>query len=251
MRHLQVSDSSAPMMYNRSEKARETFFRLWHEGSVKSLYRGFLGYSGVHLFVGALMIQANLRSGFFIEWFLWLYNIIKLEFSCEPFFSKGPSVCHSSGSLFGCLFDFPSPVEWFSILYHGSSVTLRSAYPRQVTTHLCWFQAADSSHICLWSASKYDLFKLMLTGKVLNEIFPLLAFLFNELFEFLFLFRSPSLPSFSHKPTVAAVAHFLGPAFHMQVYLFPRYSSFSNQLEQLFILFGTPNFLLFLVASSQ
>jgi len=67
MRHLQVSDTSAPMMYNRSEKVREAVKRLWSEGSVKSLYRGFLGYAGVHIFLGALMIQANLRSGFFIE----------------------------------------------------------------------------------------------------------------------------------------------------------------------------------------
>ena len=67
MRHLQVADPQAPMMYNRVEKTREVIKRLWAEGNIKSLYRGFLGYSGVHLFMGALMIQANLRSGFFIE----------------------------------------------------------------------------------------------------------------------------------------------------------------------------------------
>jgi hypothetical protein len=29
MRHLQVADTQAPMMYNRSEKAREVIRRLW------------------------------------------------------------------------------------------------------------------------------------------------------------------------------------------------------------------------------
>ena len=67
MRHLQVSDQKAPMMFNRSERVRDTIKRLWGEGGIKSLYRGFLGHSVVHLFMGALMIQANLRSGFFIE----------------------------------------------------------------------------------------------------------------------------------------------------------------------------------------
>lgn len=66
MRNLQVADSHAPMMHNRNEKVRAVIKRLWNEGGIKSLYRGFLAHSSVHLFMGALMLQANLRSGFFV-----------------------------------------------------------------------------------------------------------------------------------------------------------------------------------------
>lgn len=67
MRHLQVGDPTAIMMYNRSEKVRQAVGRLWNEGGIKSFYRGFIAHSIVHMFMGALMLQANLRSGFFIE----------------------------------------------------------------------------------------------------------------------------------------------------------------------------------------
>lgn len=41
--------------------------RVWGEGGVRGFYRGFLAYGVVHLFMGALMVQANLRSGYFLE----------------------------------------------------------------------------------------------------------------------------------------------------------------------------------------
>ena len=67
MRQLQTADSKAPMMHNRTEKARQVVQRLWSEGGLRSLYRGFLAHSMVHVFMGALIIQTNLRSGYFIE----------------------------------------------------------------------------------------------------------------------------------------------------------------------------------------
>ena len=67
MRQLQVGDPEAAMMQKRSENVRTTVKRLWTEGGLRSFYRGFLAHGGVHLFLGALMVQANLRSGFFLE----------------------------------------------------------------------------------------------------------------------------------------------------------------------------------------
>jgi hypothetical protein len=41
--------------------------RVWNEGGIRQFYRGFAAYGVIHLFMGALMLQANLRSGYFYE----------------------------------------------------------------------------------------------------------------------------------------------------------------------------------------
>jgi hypothetical protein len=64
LRQMQVADPSAAMMFDRQEKVRDCVKRVWAAGA-SSFYRGFLGYSVVHLFMGALMVQTNLRSGYF------------------------------------------------------------------------------------------------------------------------------------------------------------------------------------------
>ena len=65
MRQLQVGELGVPMMQQRKENVRACTSRLWNEGGFLSFYRGFLAYTMVHLFIGALMVQANLRSGYF------------------------------------------------------------------------------------------------------------------------------------------------------------------------------------------
>jgi hypothetical protein len=55
------------MMQNRSENFRQCSKRIWHDGGISGFYRGFMAYGVVHLFMGALMVQANLRSGYFYE----------------------------------------------------------------------------------------------------------------------------------------------------------------------------------------
>lgn len=67
MRQLQVNDRSAPMMQSRSEGVRDCVGRMWREGGVKTFYRGFLAYGVVHLFMGGLMVQVNMRSGYFLN----------------------------------------------------------------------------------------------------------------------------------------------------------------------------------------
>jgi hypothetical protein len=67
MRQLQTSDPTAAMMHKRTEKARAAVLRLWGEGGLRSFYRGFLAHSAVHLFLAALLLQANFRSGYFLE----------------------------------------------------------------------------------------------------------------------------------------------------------------------------------------
>jgi hypothetical protein len=55
------------MIHNRLEGATKCAKRIWSEEGVKGFYRGFMAYGVVHLFMGALMLQVNLRSGYFYE----------------------------------------------------------------------------------------------------------------------------------------------------------------------------------------
>ena len=53
------------MMQNRSENTISCSKRIYNEAGFKGFYRGFLAYAAIHSFMGALMIQGNLRSGYF------------------------------------------------------------------------------------------------------------------------------------------------------------------------------------------
>lgn len=62
MRQLQVS-CGEPMMYGK-ESAIEAVKRLMR-GGIREWYAGFGAYCLVHGFMGFVLIQSNMRSGFF------------------------------------------------------------------------------------------------------------------------------------------------------------------------------------------
>ena len=176
--------------------------------------------------------------------------MIKPWSSCGPCALRAPWACHSSGFWSDYQSYWPFPAEWASTWSHAAWAAPRCACLRPETTRLCWCLAAGNWGICPWSASKCGLHLDIGTLEVLDEIFPLLSPLLNQLSEPLFLLRCPALPGLGHESAIPAVAHFLSPILHMKVDLFPRHSP-PNQLEQLFIFLCAPHLLAFLVPSSQ
>jgi len=67
MRQMQVNDPGVSMMQQRKEKAKDCVKRVWGQEGFRGFYRGFLAYGVVHLFMGVLMMQMNMRSGYFTE----------------------------------------------------------------------------------------------------------------------------------------------------------------------------------------
>ena len=41
--------------------------RIWTEQGIRGFYRGFMGYAMVHTFLNLIMIDMNVRSGYFNE----------------------------------------------------------------------------------------------------------------------------------------------------------------------------------------
>lgn len=65
IRQIQSNDVGVPMMNQRQETARQSIKRIWNDGGVRGFYRGFAGYALVHTFLSFIMIQMNIRSGYF------------------------------------------------------------------------------------------------------------------------------------------------------------------------------------------
>lgn len=44
---------------------RDCIKRIWKSGKLFGFYRGFIGYAGVHTVLNGIMIEMNIRSGYF------------------------------------------------------------------------------------------------------------------------------------------------------------------------------------------
>ena len=65
IRQLQCSSPEVPMMHNRDEKVRECIRRIREKEGWKGFYRGFIGYGLVHTFLGTIIVEMNIRKGYF------------------------------------------------------------------------------------------------------------------------------------------------------------------------------------------
>lgn len=65
IRNLQCNDLNTPMMQRRKENVRDCIRRINQNGGIKAFYRGFLAYGIIHTFLGSMMIEMNMRSGYF------------------------------------------------------------------------------------------------------------------------------------------------------------------------------------------
>ncbi len=65
IRQLQTNDIHAPMMNKRAENIPGAIHRIWKNNKILGFYRGFIGYTLVHVFMGALMLEQNIRTGYF------------------------------------------------------------------------------------------------------------------------------------------------------------------------------------------
>ena len=44
---------------------RECIKRIWNTGGIRGFYRGFMGYALVHSFLGIIIVDMNIRKGYF------------------------------------------------------------------------------------------------------------------------------------------------------------------------------------------
>lgn len=65
IRQLQSNHIGVPMMNQRSQNILDCIKRIKNEIGLTGFYRGFLGYAAVHVFLGVIMVDMNVRSGYF------------------------------------------------------------------------------------------------------------------------------------------------------------------------------------------
>lgn len=65
LRQMQTNSPGTMMMNDRQESMVETTQRIWRSLGVRGFYRGFIGYGLVHFFMGTIMLEQNIRTGYF------------------------------------------------------------------------------------------------------------------------------------------------------------------------------------------
>ncbi len=65
IRQMQTNSPNTIMMNDRKETIFETTQRIWKTLGIRGFYRGFIGYGFVHFFMGTIMLEQNLRTGYF------------------------------------------------------------------------------------------------------------------------------------------------------------------------------------------
>jgi hypothetical protein len=65
LRQMQTNSPGAMMMNDRQESMTEATQRIWRSSGVRGFYRGFIGYALVHSFMGTIMLEQNIRTGYF------------------------------------------------------------------------------------------------------------------------------------------------------------------------------------------
>lgn len=64
--------------------------RIWKILGIRGFYRGFLGYGIVHFFMGTIMLEQNLRTGYFdqVKWLSYPNNLFFVLYSIVFLFSN-------------------------------------------------------------------------------------------------------------------------------------------------------------------
>jgi hypothetical protein len=65
LRQMQTNSPNTMMMNDRQESILVAAKRIWRNLGIRGFYRGFLGYGLVHLFMGTIMLEQNIRTGYF------------------------------------------------------------------------------------------------------------------------------------------------------------------------------------------
>jgi hypothetical protein len=52
-------------MNQRQENVRQAVKRIWGSMGMWGFYRGFIGYGMVHAFLNLIVVEMNIRSGYF------------------------------------------------------------------------------------------------------------------------------------------------------------------------------------------
>ena len=70
LRQMQTNSPNTMMMNDRQESILEATKRIWRSLGIRGFYRGFFGYGLVHLFMGTIMLEQNIRTGYFdqVKW---------------------------------------------------------------------------------------------------------------------------------------------------------------------------------------
>ena len=64
---MQTNTMNVPMMNQRKENIRECAARIYKTMGIMGFYRGFVAYAMVHSFLSFIMIDMNMRSGYFSQ----------------------------------------------------------------------------------------------------------------------------------------------------------------------------------------
>lgn len=65
LRQMQTNSLNTMMMNERQESMVEASKRIWRNLGIRGFYRGFFGYGLVHFFMGTIMLEQNIRTGYF------------------------------------------------------------------------------------------------------------------------------------------------------------------------------------------
>lgn len=71
IRQMQTNTMNVPMMNQRKENIRECATRIYKTMGIRGFYRGFVAYAMVHSFLSFIMIDMNMRSGYFSQSLAW------------------------------------------------------------------------------------------------------------------------------------------------------------------------------------